>query len=541
MMKKQYIITIIVIICTLYLTLGFSAFVSDLSISNMVATVRTKEDVRITDVTLKENINTTLNEMNYDKDSIISDIKFENINSYIIYNITLTNIGNIETGIYSISVPNGISYELINYNLKEKICNTDNSCSLGISKEISIKIYPTTVEDLQPQQIKIDFEYRFFHKITYTNITNNNYPTSIIDGDTLNVILKNPPEFVNVYESGVEVERNKYTYNNSNGNFIYENVKNDLVIERAESTLLEGRTFSKALKDFVNNTTESAYNSTETTVTYIGIFEDEIPPGYTEEKFFQLPSLSVSDNNRITAYNDNGKIYIYSKDDILAPENAYSLFRGYSNLTELNISKLNTKKVTDMGAMFQDNISLKYLDISTFNTTNVYRLFYTFYNCQSLKELKLPAFNKKSLTNIQSVFANNYNLESLNLSNWDTSGVSLMGGTFENCYKLSSLNLSGWNTSKVTDMSYMFRYNQSLTSLDISMFNTSNVTNMSRMFGYCDKLENIYVGSAWDTSKVTESVSMFSTSPLLPGFDPNYVDVSKAYVGEGGYLKYLPQ
>ena len=138
-------------------------------------------------------------------------------------------------------------------------------------------------------------------------------------------------------------------------------------------------------------------------------------------------------------------------------------------------------------------------------------------------------------------FSNNYNLESLNLSDWDTSEVSIMGDVFSNCYKLGSLNLNGWDTSKVTDMSYMFRYNKSLTSLDISMFNTSNVTNMSRMFGYCDKLETIYVGSAWDTSKVTESVSMFSTSPLLPGFDPNYVDVSKAYVGEGGYLKYLPQ
>ena len=538
MSKIKSIMSILIIVCTLYLTVGFSAFVSEISISNIAANIRVEKDIRITDLIASKTEKTTINSLNFDDNSIVSNVKFDSISSYIIYNVTITNIGNAEIGIYDLTLPEGISYEISNYNLKDKICN-NNTCNLGISKEIIIKVYPSSETGLNIKDLKIDFNFRKFHPITYTGLTNNNYPTSIIDGGTLNIQIKNPPEFINVFSNGIELNRTTYLYNN--GNLVIDNITNNTAIEIAESTLLDGKVFSKTLKDFVNNTTESEYNSTDTTVTYIGIYEDEIPEGYTEETFFSLPSISVSENNRVKAFHDSGRVYLYSKDDILAPAVSYSLFRGYTNLTELNISKLNTKNMQDMGAMFQDNPSLEYLDITTFDTTKVYRLFYTFYGNKSLKEIKLPAFNKKSLTGIQAVFGECQSLESLDLSNWNTSKTVFMNGVFTNCYKLHTLNLTGWDTTNVTDMNHMFRYNKSLTSLDISMFNTSNVTNMTRMFGYCDKLENIYVGSGWDTSNVTESASMFSNSPLLPNFNQDYVDHTKAYVSDGGYLSYLPE
>ena len=328
-----------------------------------------------------------------------------------------------------------------------------------------------------------------------------------------------------------------------NGDFDYERGSLDfscprleIVIEKGESTLIEGREFSVKLKNFVNDSTEYLYNSLDTTVTYIGIFEDEIPAGYTESEFLSLPSTSVSDNERVKIYYDNGKVFIYSIDDILAPVSSYSLFRGYSNLIELNITALDTKNVSDIGTMFQDLTSIEYLDISTFSFSRSVGMFYTFYNDINLKEIKFPSSLK--VNNLHHTFSDCQNLEKLDLSNWDVSLVDNMAGTFANCYKLSELNLSGWDTSNATDMSFMFRYNQNLTRLDISSFNTSNVTTMERMFGYCSKLEEIYVGDGWDTSNVTFSESMFSNSPLLPNFDSTIVDVTKAYVGDGGYLSY---
>jgi surface protein len=538
MSKIKSIISILIIVCTLYLTVGFSAFVSEISISSIAANIRVEKDIRITDLIASKTEKTTINSLNFDDNSIVSNIKFDSISSYIIYNVTITNIGNAEIGIYDLTLPEGISYEISNYNLKDKICN-NNSCNLGISKEIIIKVYPSSETGLNIKDLKIDFNFRKFHPITYTGLTNNNYPTSIIDGGTLNIQIKNPPEFINVFSNGIELNRTTYLYNN--GNLVIDNITNNTAIEIAESTLLDGKVFSKTLKDFVNNTTESAYNSTDTTVTYIGIYEDEIPEGYTEETFFSLPSISVSENNRVKAFHDSGRVYLYSKDDILAPAVSYSLFRGYTNLTELNITKLNTKNMTDPGAMFQDNTSLEYLDISTFDTKKVYRLFYTFAGCTSLKQINLPSFENTPLEKLEATFLNCHSLNNLDLSKWNTSKLTTMASMFENCHSLTNLNLSNWDTSKVIKMSYLFRYNKSLTTIDISSFDTSNVTDMSRMFGYCDKLENIYVGSGWDTSNVTESASMFSNSPLLPNFNQDYVDHTKAYVGDGGYLSYLPK
>ena len=60
-------------------------------------------------------------------------------------------------------------------------------------------------------------------------------------------------------------------------------------------------------------------------------------------------------------------------------------------------------------------------------------------------------------------------------------------------------------TDKVTSMYYMFLSCKSLTTLDISSFNTKNVYDMGGMFEWCDNLKTIYVGSGWNTNKLTSN------------------------------------
>jgi surface protein len=64
------------------------------------------------------------------------------------------------------------------------------------------------------------------------------------------------------------------------------------------------------------------------------------------------------------------------------------------------------------------------------------------------------------------------------------------------------------NTENVSDMEYMFNYCKALKSLDLSSFNTSKVTNMHSMFDSCESLESIDLGS-FNTSKVTNMERMF--------------------------------
>lgn len=147
----------IILLCVASLSIGFSAFGTELSISNVVAEVKTEKDVRITNVELisEQSSNVTPNDLNYDADSVIANVAFNDLTSYITYNITITNIGNSEVGISNISLPEGIEYELTNYNLKDKICDSSNKCSLGINKTFSIKIYPTSETGLNQNKIKV--------------------------------------------------------------------------------------------------------------------------------------------------------------------------------------------------------------------------------------------------------------------------------------------------------------------------------------------------------------------------------------------------
>ena len=71
------------------------------------------------------------------------------------------------------------------------------------------------------------------------------------------------------------------------------------------------------------------------------------------------------------------------------------MFTGCSSLQTLpDISKWDTRNVTNMGAMFYNCNSLESLpDISKWDTNNVTDMSYMFYECSSLKSL--PEFYEK--------------------------------------------------------------------------------------------------------------------------------------------------
>ena len=78
-----------------------------------------------------------------------------------------------------------------------------------------------------------------------------------------------------------------------------------------------------------------------------------------------------------------------------------------------------------------------------------------FYGCSELTNLNLSKFNTDKVTNMYCMFGNCSSLTNLNLSNFNTSGVTNMSWMFDNCSKLSVLNLSNFNTDKVTNIRYM--------------------------------------------------------------------------------------
>ena len=178
------------------------------------------------------------------------------------------------------------------------------------------------------------------------------------------------------------------------------------------------------------------------------------------------------------------------------------------NILELDLSKFDTSRVTNMSYMFNGMRNLTTLNLSNFNTSNVTNMGGMFFNMTNLTAFNFSNFDTSKVTDMGSMFYGMSSLTTLDLSNFNTSQVTIMGGMFFNMTNLTTLNLSNFDTSNVTDMRSMFNGMTNLASLDISSFNTKNVENMSGMFSLLRKIEHLDL-SHFRTDKVTNMGSMF--------------------------------
>ena len=202
------------------------------------------------------------------------------------------------------------------------------------------------------------------------------------------------------------------------------------------------------------------------------------------------------------------------------------MFYCCTDLKELNVSNLDTSKVTTMGAMFYSCSELTELNVSNFDTSKVTSIYGMFWSCSGLTELDVSNFDTSNVTNMSNMFNSCSGLKKLDLSKFDTSEVKTMREMFRGCSGLQELNVSNFDTSKLTDMAAMFSGCSGLTELDVSNFDTSKVTYMLAMFSGCSGLTELDV-SNFDTSKVTGMNDMFNGCSGLTELDVSNFDTSK--------------
>ena len=206
--------------------------------------------------------------------------------------------------------------------------------------------------------------------------------------------------------------------------------------------------------------------------------------------------------------------------------NMSKMFAFSAYVRTLDISNFNTSNVTDMSSMFED-FGVQNLDLRNFNTSKVTNMSKMFKNQYSyLKSVDLSSFDTSKVTDMSYMFMSDDSVTSLNLSNFYTPEVTNMSHMFDGMRDLESLDISNFNTSKVTDMSYMFSGIKKLKTLDIRHFNTSNVTDMHGMFSGMSDLESLDV-SNFNTSKVTDMSYMFKEMDGITSLDLGSFDTSK--------------
>lgn len=178
----------------------------------------------------------------------------------------------------------------------------------------------------------------------------------------------------------------------------------------------------------------------------------------------------------------------------------------------IDIRGWDTSNVNRMDAMFRYAKPIEVYGLESLNTANVTNM--GFMLCDSkIKELDLSKWDVSKVTNLEFFLQNNNVITSLNLSNWDTSSVTNMKNIFQYCDKLSDLKFD-FNTSNVTTMDALFDYCMSFTELDLSKWDVSQVTSLSATFNDCRNLTYLRL-SNWDMRAVTNVNGLFGNTESL--------------------------
>ena len=210
-------------------------------------------------------------------------------------------------------------------------------------------------------------------------------------------------------------------------------------------------------------------------------------------------------------------------DEGVAPVSTSCWFYSFTKVKSFDLSKLDTRKVTNMNSMFFNCGALTALDLSSFDTLNATNMGYMFYGCKALTTLDVSSFDTQNATNMSMMFDGCSALTTLDVSSFDTRNVISMYGMFDNCSALTSLDLSMFDTSSVVNMNSMFFSCGALTTLDVSSFNTENVTNMGIMFEGCSALTSLDI-SSFHTGNVKDMNRMFSNCFSLTALDLSSFD-----------------
>lgn len=384
---KIFYLIVIILLYFAFQTVVYSAFSSTTNIKGS-AYARVEEDVRITGFGLISSNNATSSYEVFGKNYIASGIELSNTISSITYYVEITNYGFTDVCIFDINgLPNGVNYSIKDYALHDKICDINGKCNGFIKRTFEIEL---TTTSNYVGNVQMNFEFRRVHTITYTGITNDNYPTTVIDGDTLTFTVTTdiPPKIVAFTSNGERYDYNSYSY--INNTFTFNNVTDDINLKYQEKGYL--KTLSSDI-DFK----ESAYKTIIDSVQFVNYVDTT---GAIKVYDLSYTSGSKEVIGWITTENDlyiGSDWHIYSKD-------FQQFFSGMSGVKSIFFGNLNTSESISMYSSFKNCSGLTELDLSTFNTSNVVNMSNMFSDCTALTSLDLSSFNTSIVSNMEGMF-----------------------------------------------------------------------------------------------------------------------------------------
>lgn len=242
------------IIC---LSIGYAAFNNNLFIGDISANIRIDKDARIMGIRVNKLYNASSNYEEYNASNITSHINLISEDAYVIYDVDVYNLGNVMMAIKGINSSNDkLKFELLNYNLNDKICEGE-TCLLGAKKTIQLKVsYKDGAFDSSSTayNMRLDFEFARVYSVMYRNISgSDSFPTDVIEGGELRVTFASGTSSNLVIVMNDKFLSSGVEYSYSDNNLVIPNVNGNIVIT------LQGMTEMKKniLSNFVTSGNEN--------------------------------------------------------------------------------------------------------------------------------------------------------------------------------------------------------------------------------------------------------------------------------------------
>ncbi len=260
--RKDPIILILclVSVITLSLTVGFAAFNASLDISSSSALLVQTSDIRVSGITASSSTSSGVSYYElYTDNNVYTSVSLPNSDSTVTYNVKITNIGNVEAALDSITgLQSNLEITLNNYQLNDMLCDdTDNTkCKLGSTSTISMTIgYKQNGYNSNNTSYTIALDFNFIYATnSVARIGDTLYETLALavedvpytDTQTTVVLLKNTSELI-------EVDEHQNVLLDLNGKTLSNNGVANVMINDGTLTIANGTIFTDVEQGAINN------------------------------------------------------------------------------------------------------------------------------------------------------------------------------------------------------------------------------------------------------------------------------------------------
>ena len=327
-------VTLILIVCVFFLSVGYSAFSNTLTIEGVLVTVRPTASARITNVSISGTTNGGIsNSEQFTADTLFGNISLPNQNSTVTFKVDVTVFLSTLMKLTSITgLPSNLEYSISGYTFNDALCNSNNDCNLGATDDIYITIgYASNGFDgTISHPICLNFNFDVLNIVA--RIGNTNYET--LQAAINAVPTNNTETTVHLLKSASElitIASGKNVILNMNGVTLSNNGTRNVIVNNGTLKITNGTITSNTSQGAINNNTGAVLVMTGGTIRATGTRQAIYNDGGTVT-ISGSASLSNTSIERAAVQNLNGGVL-----NVLGGTIESANFAGIKNTSTMTI------------------------------------------------------------------------------------------------------------------------------------------------------------------------------------------------------------